>query len=153
MELASHKETIPDQMLIDRYIRGLKPQTRLELELKEPKSLNEAIKLADRFDQISFPKTKQYPGFYENHVRSPFATSRYESGSEPMQLDALEINAIRNGRPLRKPQQFQKLSIEERVHLQKLGACFKCRQPGHMARQCPANGKQSSSPRKNMTRQ
>jgi Ty3 transposon capsid-like protein/Zinc knuckle len=153
MELAHNKEAIPQQMLIDHFVRGLKPQTRLELELKEPASLNEAIQIADRYDQISFNKFKKSYGYYENSVRSPFGIPRYESGGEPMQIDALEINAARTSKPLKKPQQFQKLSIEERTHLQKIGACFKCRQPGHMARQCPATGKQTSFPRKNSTRQ
>jgi hypothetical protein len=153
MELASNQEVVPDQMLIDHFIRGLKPQTRLELELKAPKSLQEAIQIADRYDQISFHKFNKSFGFYEHNVRSPFGSPRYESGGEPMQIDNIEVNTARTGKPLKRPQQFQKLSIEERSHLQSIGACFRCRQPGHMARQCPATGKQSSFPRKNSTRQ
>src|SRR5271163_3891532 len=153
MELASNDENIPLQMLIDRYIRGLKPQTRLELELKEPKSLHEAVKIADRYDEISFNKPKRFSGFYENNYKSPFSSPRYENGGEPMQIDALRINRTRTGKPFRKTAPFERLSIEERTHLQKIGACFKCRQPGHMARECPATEKQPSSRRKNSTRQ
>ena len=145
MELASNGQQIPNEMMIRNYIRGLKPRTRFELELKDPKTLAEAIQLADRFDQIAFNKADKAQR-YEQNMRSPYA-SQYEDGSEPMQVDALRTN------PLNKNEKLQKLSIEERTHLRKLGACFKCRQPGHMAKECPTNAKQFSSSSKNTKRQ
>ena len=33
--------------------------------------------------------------------------------------------------------QYTKLTPEERAALQSSGSCFRCRQPGHMARNCP----------------
>jgi hypothetical protein len=40
--------------LLDKFLRGLKPKTRMELELKDPQTLAEAISLADRFDSIVY---------------------------------------------------------------------------------------------------
>src|SRR5262249_25567338 len=34
----------------------------------------------------------------------------------------------------------KKLSDKERKHLQSIGACFKCKQPGHTAKFCPNKG-------------
>ena len=35
--------------------------------------------------------------------------------------------------------QFTRLTPEERERLSRIGACFRCREPGHMAHQCPRN--------------
>jgi hypothetical protein len=39
---------------LDKFIRGLKPKTRIEVELRDPKTCSEAYRLADRFDRIVY---------------------------------------------------------------------------------------------------
>ena len=41
---------------LDKFLRGLKPKTRMEFELKYPQTLIEAIRLADSFDSIIYRK-------------------------------------------------------------------------------------------------
>jgi hypothetical protein len=140
---------LPEQsplMLVDKFIRGLKPKTRIELELKDPKNLDEAFRLADRYDAIVYRKMFST----EMHNYSKPTAIEYEAGGEPMQLDALHLNKNTKGKhqgtKLRENTRLQKLSDEERTHLRRLGACFKCRKTGHMAREC-------SEPAKNFPRQ
>lgn len=147
MQLAANHILIPDSMLIHQYIHGLKPATRLQVEIENPSSLPEAMRIAGTYDTIRFAK-KTMASRYETTSRSPFYPSRYDDNrGEPMQLDNLElensedsnleINAMKPKFSANK--KLNKLTIEERQHLRRLGACFKCRQPGHMVRECPTN--------------
>ncbi|ODQ51497.1 hypothetical protein SAICODRAFT_8798 [Saitoella complicata NRRL Y-17804] len=45
---------IRDIEFLDKFIHGLKPKVRLELELRNPQTLDEAIMIADRYDSITF---------------------------------------------------------------------------------------------------
>lgn len=45
----------------DKFLRGLKPKTRMEFELKYPQTLIEAIRLADSFDSIVYRKIILWP--------------------------------------------------------------------------------------------
>jgi hypothetical protein len=64
-----------------------------------------------------------------------------------MQLDALHVNKNikrkHQGTKLRENTSLQKLSDEDRIHLRRIGACFKCHKTGHMARECSEQAKNS----------
>ena len=112
--------------LLDKFLRGLKPKTRMELELKDPQNLAEAIRLADRFDSIVYRKTVTLAPSTPLHSYS----NEDESSGEPMQIDAMRTKT--SSTPT-----LKKLTAEERTHLRSLGACFRCRKTGHLARECP----------------
>ena len=42
--------------------------------------------------------------------------------------------------PVKSPTKLRKLTDSEREELSAKGACFRCRQPGHIAKDCPKNG-------------
>lgn len=67
---------------IDRFVRGLKDNVRLEVELRELTTLNNAIKIADRYDTISFKYNKAYP---ESARRQPALPAH--TGPTPMDID------------------------------------------------------------------
>jgi Retrotransposon gag protein/Zinc knuckle len=129
--------------LLDKFLRGLKPKTRMELELKDPQTLAEAIRLTDRFDSIVYRKTVPLAPSTPSHSH----TNEYESGGEPMQIDAMRTKP--NTPPTPKTPTFKKLTAEERTHLRNLGACFRCRKTGHLARECPLK----ATPSKNLNHQ
>jgi hypothetical protein len=134
--------------LLDKFLRGLKPKTRMELELKDPKTLDEAIRLADRFDSIVYRKTVPLtPPNAPSHSR----LDEYEHGGEPMQLDAMRVKPRTQSTDQQAPMTLKKLTPEERAHLRSIGACFRCRKPGHLSRECPSQT--ASGPSKNMNHQ
>jgi hypothetical protein len=45
---------LSDSQILDKFIRGLKPKTRIEVELRDSQSTDEAYYLADRFDCIIY---------------------------------------------------------------------------------------------------
>jgi hypothetical protein len=75
--------------LLDKFLRGLKPKTRMELELKDPQTLTEAIRLADRFDSIVYRKTVPPNPSTPSHSHSV----EYENGGEPMAIDAMGVKS------------------------------------------------------------
>ena len=52
-----------------------------------------------------------------------------------MELDTLSSNC----HLIRKDQKMTKLTEKKKEHLRKIGACFRCRQPGHRYHNCPLN--------------
>src|SRR3954471_10877722 len=46
--------TISEEEQLDRYTWGLKEKVHIKVELREPNTLKEAIRIADRYDTISF---------------------------------------------------------------------------------------------------
>jgi len=138
--LAMQLPTQSDSMMVHKFIRGLKSKTRMELELKDPQSLTEAFRLADRFDSIVYQQ--KFNNSFKEYPTKTTSITQYEDG-EPMQLDAFHI--MRHKAHVKTLKHLQPLSVEERTRLQHLGACFKCRQLGHMARQCPNTSGQAKS--------
>jgi Ty3 transposon capsid-like protein/Zinc knuckle len=137
-----------DNMMIHKFIRGLKSKTRMELELKDPQSLNEAFHLADRFDSIVYQQ--KFNNFTNKPLSKPTVNIQYEDG-EPMQLDTFRTMAPKVNKNT--PKSLQPLSTEERTRLQSIGACFKCRRPGHMARECSNTSGQAKPSSGNFRRQ
>jgi hypothetical protein len=139
--------TITDDEKKDRFIRGLKPKIMHDVKVKAPATFEEAVQMAVRLDTLDTwrPNT--------GNPRHVIKAANYE----PMEVDAIfstpvarrSINAVANpkrsyrdvaaaasnpgySRPPRKP-----LTDREREEFKKKGICFKCRKPGHIARECP----------------
>lgn len=138
--LAMQIDNLTSTQILDKFIRGLKPKTRLEVELRDPQTANEAFRLADRFDRIvygNFHKETFLPnsnGFNKSEDRR----------GEPMQLDSLQHKTSFSNRKIfanafarRKTYQSSQLSDKEYNTLRTSGACFNCKKFGHFSRECP----------------
>jgi hypothetical protein len=94
------------------------------------------------FQDQSAPATNNstvHQTVHANPMITAFQQWLTEQGADAKQGSSADteadINAIasrNNARPVR-----SKLTDGERVELMKIGGCFYCRQPGHMASQCP----------------
>ena len=103
---------------LDRYLRGLKPYIYRDLCTNEYTRLSDAMKDAERIESA-----------YKRTGNSTKAgrSSRNSEASKPIPM---EIGNIQNRKP-------QKLTPEERERCIKEGLCLRCRQPGHIAKNCP----------------
>ena len=128
----------------DRFMRGLKLEPRREVELRNPASLDEMMRLADRFDAVTFQyqpqRQRDQRGRYNNGNRAldnqqerwrPPAQPAYPNGSgnggggpSPMELGVMH-------------QRHSTMTDEERRRLQQEGRCFYCKEKGHIAPVCP----------------
>ena len=109
---------ITEPIFLDKFIRGLKPKTKTEVELHDPQTLAEAVRLADRYDTIVYrqphfvPRPQQsYPEDTRNEPMRPSFVPQQSRGQpmspsfvpqqqqsyqedtrgEPMQLDTLRM--------------------------------------------------------------
>ena len=94
-----------------RFVRGLKPQIRLHVELQRPTTVNDAIRLAQAADSALYFTRPTYP------VNRPTPPPAYQ-GPQPMQLGAL------TGRPSSKQHR-----------LLRDNQSFRCHSPGHRAQE------------------
>ena len=140
---------ITDDEKKDRFIRGLKLKTMSEVKLRAPETFEEAVRMAVRFDSLLFVR----------NFNPSVKTGNSHPRPEPMELGAIRTNSIPTGnpprairsvnaitrpsyrdvtagRPYSNPQRA-KLTPEERTKLSREGRCFKCREKGHLARDCP----------------
>jgi hypothetical protein len=101
------------------YTRGLKENIRPFVSMQTPNTLEEAEVIAERVDATTFKPIPRSTGFRPNRgYQAP-------GGPTPMDLDAIT-----------------KLDPVERERLRKIGGCFRCRKPGHLARDCPLTNRQ-----------
>ena len=89
---------LSDSQILDKFIRGLKPKTRIEVELRDPRSTEEAYRLADRFDRIVY-STKGTAFLtqrtsYNQQYQPTSAYATVGTYGEPMQIDALRTRLM-----------------------------------------------------------
>src|SRR5208282_975478 len=88
--LAMRIPGLSQTQILDKFIRGLKSKTRIEVELRDPKTPNEAYRLADCFDRIVYGirNTSFLTQNYNRYTPTSGASSSADY-AEPMQIDTL----------------------------------------------------------------
>ena len=131
--------------LLHKFTRGLKPHIRRDVELRDPKTLDEAIRMAERADVIETSNKWRRPNqgnflhggqrtFQNNNGmgRQPPVygqrpqQSRY-NGPQPMELGAMRAvpgRSTGNNWSERRPRDYSQV------------VCWNCQQKGHTASRC-----------------
>lgn len=95
------------------YLKGLKDTLRPFVAMQQPADLAAAEAIAERVDAVTYKPQNRNTGFHhQTNYRTP-------GGTVPMEVDAIT-----------------RLTPTERERLLKSGGCFRCRQAGHLARDC-----------------
>jgi hypothetical protein len=133
-ELALNIPNFSDDERLDRFKRGLKNDVRLQVALANPSTFDDAVNVASQVDDILFAhrRPRQLEGFNHN------LNSNRSSTATPMELGAMkDVNRRSNFFPPQVPSRTTRLTDEMRRELSATGACFYCREHGHVAAQCP----------------
>jgi Retrotransposon gag protein/Zinc knuckle len=127
--LAMRIPGLSQTLILDKFIRGLKPKTRIEVELRDPKTPDEAYRLADRFDRIVYG-VKSTSFLMQNYSPTLNANDTNADYGEPMHIDAL-----RSRQP--GPKNFRQTHSRNFQQPRTQGLCFACSKLGHIAANCP----------------
>ena len=140
-------EHLSEEEKLDRFVRALVNDVRLQVELRNPATFNDAALFAERADAVLARTTGH--GFRQNWQQKknkggyrPPPTPAHTSGetSTATGPEPMEIGSMRR----------KSLTQEEMQKLRAQKACFYCRKPnaGHMARNCPEKKPKQGNDRK-----
>jgi Retrotransposon gag protein/Chromo (CHRromatin Organisation MOdifier) domain/gag-polyprotein putative aspartyl protease/Zinc knuckle len=100
------------------FIEGLKPATKMEVSYQAPDNLEDAWKLAIKYDTAMFGLGKPKGSSYQHS----YSSSSHDT-STPMELDSTEVNKHKYNNNKRERKPFK-------------GNCFICGQQGHISKDC-----------------
>ncbi|CAI5982158.1 unnamed protein product [Closterium sp. NIES-64] len=112
-ELVLEIPEIPAAEQMDKFKRGLKPKIRTEVELRGATTLDEMIRVAERFDTINFAAYQRFQGRTGQHTTA--GPTYRTNGPSPMELGV----------------------VEQRARNQSTLTCYSCGKVGHIKRHCP----------------
>ena len=109
----------------------IEAKDRIEVELRDPKTPDEAYRLADRFDRIVYGirNNSFLTQNYNRYTPTSGASSNTDYG------ESMQIDILRPHRPGQK--NFQRPHDQSFQRLRNQGLCFTCEKPGHIATNCP----------------
>ena len=150
MQTVQHVPNMHVDDQIEAYVTGLKHGIYREVVLKDLRTLQEVMDFAVFVEsRLQHRDHRDRIGFTPFAPRSSAApsTSNNNSSSTPMDLSvaAATSNAAEVDLNAMNGQVLKKLTDAERDQLRREGKCFRCRQRGHMSRDCPKVSKNGMS--------
>ena len=127
--------SMTEESLLLTYLNNLKPALSVQVRLQQPTTVLAAMKLAEAADDAVWQVNRDrpparppqhQPRAQQRHSQPPRSHSN-GSGPQPMELGALSA-----------------LTDTERKKMMSEGKCFKCRQTGHRAKDCPTRRQQTA---------
>lgn len=128
---------------IDRFVRGLKPAIRVQVDLLEPNTLEEAMKVAERYDVLSWraDQAKRWDGrrpppYRPLDIQPMNSWAQVAAQPSPMEVGSLAAN--RRAPPVPRVGFPRPRLTPAGSRLQATSnVCWNCNRPGHMANNCP----------------
>ena len=131
-----------DAAILRAYTTGLKPMVRnlaIAPLRADPRMTfrNRQVLMVDIDESLQQTRQQNPAPARQTMINNPVINLQGMASATP--APARATTPARGSTPIKveAAQQYTKLTPEERAALQSSGSCFRCRQPGHMARNCP----------------
>lgn len=143
-DLALQLDNPADDMLREYFIAGLVEKTQIQVQIANPDTWQEAVKVAERINGVyarALAKSKP------TYMTTPTPNQSALPPAEPMDVDSMRVllanlasltnagTTVANFRRHNKGR-LPKLDKKEKERCLRLGLCFRCRKKGHMAEGC-----------------
>lgn len=143
--LALQIPDMSDAEKLDRFVTGLKPQVRRDVDQFDPSTFDDAVARAERADNLNFYSNSRLSFNSPNRFNSLQEDSSSQvPRSTPMDLSSMRATGSSNNINSRS-RQFTKLTPQEREKLRRENKCFYCREGGHPLSKCPRKPRSPSS--------
>ena len=133
---------------LDRFVRALVQEIRLQVELRGPANFHEAAMFAERADAVITRVAGHNPQKTAQQQKQKWVPSQRQPAPFKIGGDHGAQGSGSGGGP--EPMELgtasrRTLSRAEYEKLRSTGACFICKQPGHLARNCPMKKNKKNS--------
>ena len=131
------KERLDEEMRVQMFIQGLKPECKSIINMWEPKTLQQVYKMAQKFDngqRQSHPKFSQHTSTRDNRTR----TTNQQEGTRnnPITFNNTELQTETQLEPSGEEQgegNLNQMNGQNDQH----GVCHYCKSPDHYMNVCP----------------
>lgn len=132
-QICTHLPGMPETYILNHFVRHLKREVQKKVELQQPSTLEDAVRLADRIDILEYKdRIKPSKGYIQPRWTPRPTTSRGNStnsslshrtqsaiGYDPDAMQDIQVHQMKSN-----PGKF-------------LGKCYNCGKFGHQAKACP----------------
>ena len=156
LDLKVQITSMTEEESVDKYVRGLKPNIRRDLEQMMARegdmSLEEMIRFADRTDSIDYQARRYRPNGGGPTPMDLGAVDGDEEESDALDedsfteededdLDNQDLAAVRMKHRTMRKEKGKKppplVNPEESIRRRELNLCYNCSEAGHQSRRCP----------------
>jgi hypothetical protein len=131
------KERLDEEMRVQMFIQGLKPECKSIINMWEPKTLQQVYKMAQKFDngqRQSHPKFSQHNSTRNSRTRN---TDQQEgTRNNPITFNNTEMQTETQQKPSEEGQGEDDLNLMNSQNGQR-GVCHYCKSPDHYMNVCP----------------
>ena len=132
--IPSHR--LDEEMRVQMFIQGLKPECRLIVNMWEPKTLQQVYKMALKFDNNQHQNLQKFNQFNSTRLnRNPTLSQQEGTRNNPITIYNTELQNDHQSTVLEE-EEIDNLNQMSKQNVQK-GFCFYCKSPDHYQNSCP----------------